>query len=402
MRALILADSDSYLKWAVSRARELPSAWAVDVVVVANAVTPSERQRADAVAGRWIDVPVVTIAEVGERLAAGVDIVVLACRGPLIEFLFTHTLGDSHSRPVTVAGIPGLWYPPSRRGLDARANVDLLVVHSRREREAVNAVNGDNGPEVALATLVEPGLEESVRGDGGAGGPSASRGRGAVIFAPQALVPGTRDERRRLLDALVRTAQRHPSVPVLIKLRGDEGESQTHREFASFPALARELRVERPRNLRFVRGPLTDYLPGARGLVTVSSTAALEAVGAGVPTMVLRDFGVTSANLNEVFEGSGLWGDFESLENLDFPQVYANWMRDNYFHDASESQWVDAVTALVARADVLAQSRDRRQSAAALPGGLRGRMRRVRVRSQALGSADSWWRRWATAVVVRL
>ncbi|WP_430867945.1 DUF6716 putative glycosyltransferase [Demequina aurantiaca] len=435
MRVLVLADSDSYLKWAVTRARELPSEWRVEVAVLANAVTPSARQRADAVAGRWVDVPVISVAAAEERINAGLDVLLLACRGPLIEFLFEEVLGQMSQRPAVVAGIPGLWFPPTRRGLDFRADVDLLVVHSRREREAVDAANPSGGPQVALAALIEgerpvrPHWHESEADVSGSAlakvpthsqvqahsptrrhtlsdasaapaAPAATRGAGAIIFAPQALVPSTRAERVTLLDGLVRTAVENPSVPVLVKLRGEEGEAQTHSEFASYPELARQLRVERPRNLRFVQGPLSEHLEGARGLVTVSSTAALEAVGAAVPTMVLGDFGVSALNLNEVFRGSGLWGDLDRLARLDFPQVDTAWKHDNYFHEAHESNWVDAVTCLAEDRALLESLRASRPHSKA-PDGARGRIRRLRVRSQALGRSDERWRRWLTALVLR-
>jgi hypothetical protein len=424
VRVLVVADSDSYLKWGVSRAREFPSTWAVEVIVIDNAVTPSARQRADAVAGRWVDVPVESLAEVAARLEAGVDILLLACRGPLIDFLFAEVLSAMPDRPVVAAGIPGLWFPPTHRGLDFRADVDVLIVHSERERAAVAAVSGadsesiasgmsglsgeialkrergqsgergnsgDRGVAVALATLV---------GGAEAGDIEPADGIGAVVFAPQALVPSTRAQREQLLDGLIRTARAHPSVPVLIKLRGDEDEAQTHREFASFPQLARERRDERPRNLRFVRGPLSAYLGGARGLVTVSSTAALESIAAGVPTMVLDDFGVSQVNLNEVFQGSGLWGSLEALQRLEFPSADAGWMRENYFHDADASDWVEVVSRLAADSRALGEQR-RRKPARLEMTGARARVQRLRVRAQALGHADTRWRRWTTGVVVR-
>lgn len=391
MRALVLADSDAYLKWAVSRARDLPSEWQVDVVVLDNAVTPSARQRVVAVAGRWIDVPVVSLAQVAQTLSAGVDVLVLACRGPLIEFFFSEVLEELPERPVVVSGVPGLWFPPTRRGLDSRAAVDVLVVHSERERRMVEAANSSGGPEVALASLVDRFDPEDLR---------EAEGAGAVVFDPQALVPCTRAERQQLLDGLLRTAWEHPSVPVLVKIHSHDDEAQIHHEFASYPELARELRVERPRNLRFVTGPLSAYLGGARGLVTVSSSAAVEAIAAKVPTMVLSDFGVASRNLNEVFQGSGLWGDLDRLARLDFPVPDAPWCEQNYFHDPAASDWVGAVTELVGDPAELRRLRDRRPPGPQ-PTGLRGRVRRLRLRSQALGAADAPWRRVTTGLVVK-
>nr|WP_284328233.1 DUF6716 putative glycosyltransferase [Demequina litorisediminis] len=85
-RALVLCDADSYLKWGVSRALDLSAAADVEVVVVRSAVTPSRAQVRDAVAGRWPDVPLLSLDEVASRLEADApDVLVLAVRGPLVE-----------------------------------------------------------------------------------------------------------------------------------------------------------------------------------------------------------------------------------------------------------------------------------------------------------------------------
>ena len=50
-RLLVVADSDSYVKWGAALASTLPSTWAIRLVILASPVMPSGRHLADALAG---------------------------------------------------------------------------------------------------------------------------------------------------------------------------------------------------------------------------------------------------------------------------------------------------------------------------------------------------------------
>lgn len=365
-RALVVADSDSYLKWAVTRMRDLGDGWESELVVVRNAVTPSPSQMRAAIGGRLESPPaVVGFGALAERLRDDPpDLLLLACRGDLIELLLAGALKGRRAAAVVAAGIPGIWYPPSPLGVSLRAAVDVLIVHSRRERDAVLPLRTGRISQVALASLLH-GQDVSA-GD-----------RPRVVFAPQAIVPSSREDRVRLLGALVETAQLHPEVDVVIKLRGDAGEAQTHAEFASFPALAENIAI--PANLHFAQGPLSNYLGGCVGFVTVSSTAALEAIDAEVPCLILTDFGVSADAINLVFDGSGLLGTLEDLTRLDFKRPDDAWLEDNYFH--AEDDWVRLVEARLEQPETDDIYRDPRA-------GLRGIQGRIRRRVIALGAED--------------
>lgn len=381
----MLADSDSNVKWAVARACELSAVAEVEVRVVRSAVTPSAAQVREAVADRWVVPPVVDWTDVAaEAATGGPDVVVLAARGPLVEFLLRAVWPDAAARPVVVVGIPGVWCPPTVRGVDFRWGCDVWVVHSHRERELLQLMVGQDVA-VGLASLARGAAFAERRGDG------------AVIFAPQALVPRTVEQRLHLLERWCDAARAHPEVPFIIKVRGVKGEAQTHAEFAAYDDLVERLPggLQRglPANVTFERGPLQDFLGGARGLVTVSSTAALEAMGAGVPCLVLDDFGVGPELLNEVFVGSGCMGSLGRLQELEFALPSAGWRARHYFHAPDEDDWVEAVAERV-------ECGGPRPALLAGPLGVRGVVRRMRVRRQALGQADAWGWRVLSAVVV--
>jgi len=370
-RALVVADADSYLKWAVARAHDLASSFDVRVVVVRSAVTPSAEQRNAAVDGRLAEAPaLIGLRELARELAAAPpDLLLLACRGPLIQLLLLEELRGRRAARVVATGIPGIWFPPTALGLELRAGCDLVVVHSERERAAVRE-------RLPQGRLAHTGLASLI--------PEHALGRAdrrRVVFAPQALVPAARADRVRLLEALIATAERHPDLDVVIKVRGGAGEAQTHAETASYEELARGRDL--PPNLLVARGPLREYLGDCAGFVTVSSTAALEAVAAGVPSLVLEDFGVSAEVINVVFEGSGLLGTLDHLVALEFRTPDPVWAARNYFH--SRDDWVDQAQGLLHGST----------SAGPMPDPLAGTLRtpwRLQRRAVALGAADDSWR----------
>ena len=123
----------------------------------------------------------------------------------------------------------------------------------------------------------------------------------------------------RLLGWLADAARRRPQRRVVVKVRARAGEAQTHAESYDFaelladPSVRAELGGTLPPNLVVEDGPMADHLARASALVTVSSTAVLEAIAEGVPALVIDEFGVEPKLINTVFVGSGLFGGAEAL-----------------------------------------------------------------------------------------
>lgn len=384
-RLVVVADSDSYLKWGAALAGRMTGEWACEVVLLATPVRPSERQVDAALAGSGFRADEVRVEEldalVGALAASTPDAVLLALRGPLVRVV-APLLAGLERRPVLLAGFPGLTIPAEPKAVVYRELVDLVVLHSRREvREfTANAEALSVQTRFGLATL--PFLAAVP--------PSSAVGSAAgdVVFAVQAKVPADRDERIRLLGMLAAAARVHPERRVVVKVRARPGEAQTHAEQYDLGELLGDAGVAAaiggvPANLVVRDGPMSGHLERAAALVTVSSTAVLEAIAIGVPALLLDDFGIGPKQINTVFEGSGLFGDAADLVAARWRAPDERWLDDNYFHGEEHDDWEEQL-------EELALERDR--AALAVPVRRHdlsgGELRRAYERRRMLGGHD--------------
>ena len=352
MTVLAVADSDSCVRLSAAMLDALPDHHTVGLAVVRSPIAPSPAQTRAAVRGTRQSgrrIPVLSASELRRLIRRRrPDVVILNCAGPVVDVL-THILLHGRARrgarrPVLVSALPGISVPATEKAWFHRSQVDLFVLHSHREVAEFTALGEKLGAtgEVGLATL--PFLSR----------PRQRRARPhRVVFAAQAGVPETREDRERVLVALAELSEDRPDLEVVVKLRGRENEARTHRELHHYEALWRALVEEeraRDHTLVFRTGAMADQLERARGLVTVSSTAALEAIASGVPVAILTDVGAGAEQTNTVFEASGVLGTLDDVRSVRFRAPHPEWSERNYFHPASDNDWVDRLTVLVARA----------------------------------------------------
>ena len=341
-RALVVTDSDSYVKWGAALAGQVPKDWSVRLVVLRGNAEPSTRQLTEALTGSRFtpsDAELVDRTGLVSILTSWrPDVVVAAARGMAVEVL-GHLLAGLGLRPVVVTGLAGISIPVQRPGLRFRRCADVFIVHSWRELREFAEVDAQHRLELATLPFLEP---DGVSRD------SPSRDR--IVFAAQAMVPASRTDRRRLLERLVETARAHPDRTVVVKVRALDGEPQTHVEQFPYDRLLAELvdeGLDAPANLVVEGGAMAWHLDRAVGLATISSTALLEAVARGVPCLAITDFGVGDRQINTVLVGSGLLGSSASLVSGAFRQPDPEWLEDNYLHDPADSTWVSAVEELL-------------------------------------------------------
>ncbi|GAB3174567.1 hypothetical protein GCM10027059_47020 [Myceligenerans halotolerans] len=356
-RVLAVADSDSYLKWAATTLVALgDAAGSTGVVVVRSPIEPTSGQAAAAVAGTGLTVPpVLGLPGLWSRLRRErPDVLLLAATGPTAEVvarLAVRALG--RERPVFLSGLPGMGLPATERGTGWRRWCDGFITHGRREVAAYRDAFAGHGaaPELVLTRL--PFLP-----DGPSGPPAATIvGRPAepvkrIVFAAQPSVPEERDERLLILSRLADLGR--AGFEVIVKLRARAGERQTHNEAYPYDTLWEAEAAglgHAPETVSFADGPMSAQLTPGTALVTVSSTAALESLAAGLPTVLAGDLGVRQDLLNEPFAASGCLVRLDELAGVlqdGGPHADPEWLEENYLH-AAPSELPDAIRRLTER-----------------------------------------------------
>ncbi|WP_435846379.1 DUF6716 putative glycosyltransferase [Streptomyces fradiae] len=286
--------------------------------VLRGRATPTARQLAEAGLGTPREVTGAEFLRAVREEAY--DVVVLALVGGAVQAML-HGLAAAapRRRPVVVTGYVGVVYEKLADGLLLRHGADLVLANSpydaRRFRAVYEGVGADPSAVVRAALPFLGGAPHRP-----------VPGRHTVVFAAQPSVPATRADRMYLLRRLAAHARLHPDREVLLKLRSKPGEHTTHIEELPYQRLAR--RLPPPPNLRLVYGNMGRVLDVTDLLVTVSSTAALEALHRGVPTAVLTDLGVREALGNHHFIGSGLLTSWDRLDAGDEPVPDPAWLAD--------------------------------------------------------------------------
>ncbi|MCM3263782.1 MULTISPECIES: DUF6716 putative glycosyltransferase [Streptomyces] len=330
-RVAVLADSDTRWKWGALTARRLAGdGLRLDGYLLRGRATPTPRQltevgvRADALR----EVSTVEFLRVMDTTTAGdepYDLLVLALVGGGVQAVL-HGLRQvwpaRTRRPVVVTGYVGVVYEKLADGLLLRHGADLVLANSRHDAERFRAVYEGVGADASAVT------EAALPFLGGTPYRGAWAARGGnrpytVVFAAQPSVPDTRTDRAYLLDRLIRHARLHPDRQVLLKLRSRVGEHTTHLEELPYQKLARA--TDLPPNLHLVHGPMGEVLDGTDLLVTVSSTAALEALHRHIPTAILTDLGVREALGNHYFTGSGCLASWDQLDAGHLPEPDPRW-----------------------------------------------------------------------------
>ena len=346
LRIVAIADTDSYVKWAASLLGGVSDRWDASLLVLGTPLVVSDAQLASALSGSGLARDLVERVDY-DRLAARLtelraDAVVLAARGPLVRVLARDVAGLS-PRPVIATGLPGISIPATRKAVIYRLQCDLFLVHSRRELREFGALSARTGyaHRYALATLPFARSRSATA-------PAGARGGTDLVFATQARIPAAREDRLRVARLLVRAADASPDRRVVVKLRAASGEHQTHAEEDGYPELLASL-GPLPTNLVTSTEPMGRALTAAEGLVTVSSTAAIEAIACGVPVIALDTFGVSPRLINQTLADADLLGSEEDVVARRFRHPDPEWLDENYFHPATADEWQEQLSGLVAQ-----------------------------------------------------
>ncbi|MFP5282164.1 MAG: DUF6716 putative glycosyltransferase [Actinomycetes bacterium] len=278
------------------------------------------------------------------------DVVVCGLAGPLTRDL-SFTLSDRlryrrAPQPVVISGWVGVIIEKLVAGYLDRCGSDIVAVNGVADLELFTdaaerlAVPADN---LLLTGL--PFLSADPR-------PPRPGPIRRVLFADQPTVPSSARERLYLYRQLLGYARAHPDREVLLKPRHRPGEDTFHRMLHHPEDLLGG--EPRPANFRIDYTPIPEALPQVDLLLTVSSTACLEALDAGCRVGLVLDLGVHERYGNHVFLDSGLLRTFRELAGDQIGTSDPGWFRGYFFPRARSS-----VELLVDRAEDLLATGER-------------------------------------------
>lgn len=314
-----MASFDSQLKWAAHLADELAArGFANRFVAPRESAALSDAQVAAAGVTHVDLVPRSRLVE--ESLEH--DVVVYALAGPVVREL-TLDLSErvratGGPGPVVVAGWVGVIIEKITAGYLDRSGADVVAVNAAHELEhfrhvaATLDIDDSNlllsGLPI-LSTSPQPQRDGAIR---------------TLVFADQPTVPGSPVDRLHVYRRLLAYARRHPDRQVLLKPRHRPGEDTFHH--AHHPPEVLLANEDLPGNFAFDYRPVTTLLEEADLLVTMSSTACLEAIDRGRRVALVLDLGVHERYGNHVFVDSGLLRTFDQIEDDDLGTPAPAWV----------------------------------------------------------------------------
>lgn len=257
-------------------------------------------------------------------------------------------------RPLLITGYIGLVIEKQLEGLLWRQGADFICVNSARDLATFTGFSETLGLDTdALVRIGFPYLQRKARQSG------ARRHPRTILFAAQPTVPLEKEQRLYLLERLIALACRLPDCRVVVKPRTLPGESQFHVEKHHYQVLfdkSRDL-PKAPANFGFVYDSLGNLLPEVDLLVTISSTAAVEALAQGVRVLIPTDFGIAETLGNHVFVGSGLMGPLDRIDDAFAAEANPAWLAANGLGEADRIETVlDAMECKLAAQVALGQA----------------------------------------------
>lgn len=322
--ALFLAAFDSQLKWCGQVRDELVRRgfrWQVVVPDVRSALSPEQIDAAG-----FDAVTPMTWAEMLQA-ALVADVVVSGLSGPTNESLLADLDARLDARaqtsligPVLITGWVGVIIENHTAGYLNRCGADIVAVNSRID--LAHFAHVAEKLDLPTPNLLLTGLPILV----GPGDRTRSGPIHRVLFADQPTVPQRAEDRRFLYDRLLDYARAHPEREVRLRPRHRLGEDTFHRMRHHPESLLAD--VDLPPNFCISHTPIAEQLADTDLLLTVSSTACLEALAAGCRVALPLDLGVHEKLGNHVFLDSDLLRTFDQIIADDLAPPDPDWLAD--------------------------------------------------------------------------
>ena len=235
--------------------------------------------------------------------------------------------------PVLVTGWVGVIIENATGGYLNRCASDVIAVNSRSDLEHFRTVAGRLGLPADNLLLTGLPMLDSARQ------PLRDGPIRRVLFADQPTVPQRAEDRHFLYRGSSSTRLVIPTGRSCSN-RGTDSDEDTFHRMRHHPASLLAGRTA-PENFMIDYTSVTEQLPYTDLVLTVSSTACLEAIDHGCRVGLILDLGVHEKLGNHVFVGSGLLRTFAQIEADESGQPEDDWLDDYFFpRDRSAAQLI--------------------------------------------------------------
>ncbi len=209
--------------------------------------------------------------------------------------------------PLTVSAYPGILFRHQIEGMMDRSGADLLCLNSPVDLALYSHACEALG--ISASNAVVTGLPILWNLHPGRRGPVE---KPSIVFFEQPSVPGNPLQRHYVCNRLNDLAKRWPDHTVIFKPRTSGVERTLHRRHGEMASRIEKLMRKSP-NLQINYKPSLALLRQCGCAITVSSTAAMEAMALGISTRIVADLGVNETLGNHYFVASNTVRSFEAI-----------------------------------------------------------------------------------------
>jgi hypothetical protein len=257
------------------------------------------------------------------------------------QLLLQNAWAGQGRRPVLISAYPGILFRHQLEGMMDRSGVDLLCLNAETDarlyRQGCAALGVDSGNALVTGLPILWSLRPRLQ----------VPQRASIVFFEQPSVPDNPIQRKYLCRRLAKLARAWPEHPVIFKPRTSPVEATLHRHHGEMASRIEKL-SRRVSNLQISYKPSLTLLKQCGCAITVSSTAAMEAMALGVSTRVVSDLGVNESLGNPYFLQSGAVADFDSIVQDPFtPHHNQDWLEQQGHRPDGAQQFIAALCQLL-------------------------------------------------------
>ena len=284
---------------------------------------------------RWKD-----FCQLTRAMAGHVDVLVLGLDGRRSRdalLMLAAEWKETNHRPLLVSAYPGILFRFALEGMLDRSGVDLLCLNSNQDlelyRQGCRALGQDSSNALVTGLPILWKVPQH----------QPPPDRPSIVFFEQPSIPVHPVQRRFLCQELKQLAEAWPEHPVIFKPRTSSIESTLHRRHGEMAGVIDRMSETVP-NLELSFKPATRLLRQCGCAITVSSTAALEAMAMGVSTRIVGDLGVTETLGNHFFAASGAVAKFAAIRRDPFSLTHDPlWLRQQGLQEDGADRFVNAL-----------------------------------------------------------